>query len=222
MLSRYFAAYETSLCLSSLFDSPSQTSSILSHLLPDLYTSASVQPPITSVIILLLHHLTAGYPSQRTYFDHLSCLSPNVLDRTSEAYGWISNLAASLRTHNYIRFDALSRHDVYERLLPAPTSSDEKHDRLDRLPRDALRALVDRLRNKARDGTWTVLRSAYRELSASDESRAWLGKCLLLSSEHASASSLSFDEWVDGRCLDGHLRQKEEGAKGKWIVCKVR
>ncbi|OAX33220.1 hypothetical protein K503DRAFT_851960 [Rhizopogon vinicolor AM-OR11-026] len=215
-------AYETSLCLSPLFDSPSQTSSILSHLLPDLYTSASIQPPITSVLILLLHHLTAGYPSQRTYFDHLSHLSPNVLDRTSEAYGWISNLAMCLRTRNYIRFDALSRHDVYERLLPVSTSSDEKRNRLDRLPQDALQALVDRLRNKARDGTWMVLRGAYRELSASDESRAWLIKCLLLSSEQASTSNLSFEEWMDGRCQEGHLRPKEEGAKGRWIVCKVR
>ncbi|OJA11457.1 hypothetical protein AZE42_08344 [Rhizopogon vesiculosus] len=198
-----------------------QTSSILSHLLPELYTSASIQPPIASVLILLLHHLTAGYPSQRTYFDHLSRLSPNVLDRTSEAYGWVSNLAMCLRTRNYIRFDALSRRDVYERLLPASTSSDEKRNRLDRLPRDALQALVDRLRNKARDGTWMVLRSAYRELSASDESRAWLIKCLLLSSEQASTSDLSFEEWMDGRCQEGHLRPKE-GAKGRWIVCKVR
>ncbi|KAG1742296.1 uncharacterized protein EDB91DRAFT_1081471 [Suillus paluster] len=68
--------YETSLCLSSIFDSQVQTSSILSHLLPELYISASIQPPISSVLISLLHHLIAGYPSQKSYFEHLSRLSP--------------------------------------------------------------------------------------------------------------------------------------------------
>lgn len=144
-----------------------------------------------------------------------------MLDRTSEAYGWISNLATSLRTHNYIRFDALSRHDIYESLIPV-SPSDKKRNRLDGLPRDALQALVDRLRDKARDGTWMVLRSAYRELSASDESQAWLVKCLLLSSQQAPASSPSFEEWMNGQCQEGHLRPKEEGAKGRWIVCKAR
>ena len=128
----------------------------------------------------------------------------------------------SLRTHNYIRFETFSRRDVYERLLPVSTTSDEKRTRLDGLPRDALQSLVDRLRDKGRDMTWMVLRSAYRELSASDESRAWLGKCLLLSSEQpTSIPGPSFEEWMDGRCQDGHVQPKG-GAKGRWIVCKVR
>ncbi|KAG0703745.1 hypothetical protein DFH29DRAFT_981747 [Suillus ampliporus] len=213
--------YETSLCLSSLFDSQVQTSSILSHLLPELYTSASIQPPISSVLISLLHHLIAGYPSQKTYFEHLLYLSPNVLDRTSEAYAWISNLATSLRTFNHIRFEALSQHNAYRCLLPESTSSDETHDALDRLSQDAVHALVERLRNKARDRAWVVMRGAYRELSSSEETRAWMIKCLLLSTEQTSASSLPWDEWMDERCRDGHLRPKE-GAVGRWIVCKVR
>ncbi|KAG1748549.1 hypothetical protein EDB19DRAFT_1682308 [Suillus lakei] len=213
--------YETSLCLSLLFDSPIQTSSILSHLLPELYTSASIQPPISSVLISLLHHLIAGYPSQKAYFERLSCLSPNVLDRTSEAHAWISNLATSLRTLNHIRFEALSRHDVYRHLLPVSKASDETHHALDRLSQDAVHALVERLRSKARDKVWVVLRSAYRELSASEETQTWIAKCLLLSTEQASTSGLSLEEWIDGRCRDGHLRPKE-GAVGKWIVCKVR
>lgn len=211
--------YETSLCLSLLFDSPIQTSSILSHLLPELYTSASIQPPISSVLILLLHHLIAGYPSQKTYFEHLSCLSPNVLDRTSEAYLWISTLAASLRTLNHIKVEALSRHDAYKQFLSVSKSSDETDDELVRLSQDAVHALVERLRSKARDKAWVVLRSAYRELSASEETQTWMAKCLLLSTEQTSGSGLSLQEWMDGRCRDGHLRPKE-GAVGRWIVCK--
>lgn len=213
--------YETSLCLSSLFDSAIQTSSILSHLLPELYTSASIQPPIGSVLISLLHHLIAGYPSQKTYFEHLSCLSPNVLDRTSEAYVWISNLATSLRTLNHIRVEALSQHDVYRHILTVSKSSNETNDALTRLSQDAVHALVERLRSKARDKAWVVLRSAYRELSASEETQTWMAKYLLLSTGQASTTGLSVKEWMDGRCRDGHLRPKE-GAVGRWIVCKVR
>jgi hypothetical protein len=213
--------YETSLCLSALFDSPIQTSSILSHLLPELYTSASIQPPISSALISLLHHLIAGYPSQKTYFEHLSCLSPNVLDRTSEAYVWISNLATSLRTLNHIRVEALSRHDVYKHILSVSKSPIETNDELVRLSQDAMHALVERLRSKARDKAWVVLRSAYRELSASEETQTWMTKCLLLSTEQTSASNLSLEEWMNERCRDGHLRPKE-GAVGRWIVCKVR
>lgn len=212
--------YETSLCLSSLFDSPVQTSSILSHL-PELYTSASIQTPISSVLMSLLHHLIAGYPSQKTYFEHLSHLSPNVLDRTSEAYVWISNLATSLRTLNHIKIEALSRKDVYRHILSISKSSDEADDELVRLSEDAVHALVERLRSKARDKAWVVLRSAYRELSASEETRTWMAKCLLLSTEQASASGVSLEEWMDGWCRNGHLRPKE-GAVGRWIVCKVR
>lgn len=213
--------YETSLCLSALFDSPIQTSSILSHLLPELYTSASIQPPISSILISLLQHLIAGYPSQKTYFEHLSCLSPNVLDRTSEAYVWISNLATSLRTLNHIRVEALSRHDVYKHILSVSKSPIETNDELVRLSQDAMHALVERLRSKARDKAWVVLRSAYRELSASEETQTWMTKCLLLSTEQTSASNLSLEEWMNERCRDGHLRPKE-GAVGRWIVCKVR
>ncbi|KAG2151471.1 hypothetical protein DEU56DRAFT_778075 [Suillus clintonianus] len=213
--------YETSLCLSSLFDSPIQTSSILSHLLPELYTSASIQPLISSVLISLLHHLIAGYPSQKTYFEHLSCLSPNMFSRTSEAYTWISNLATSLRTLNQIRFEALSRHDVYRHFLTVSKSSDETYDPLDRLSQDAVHALVERLRSKARNKAWVVLRSAYREISASEETRTWMVKYLMLSSKQASTSGLSLEEWMDGRCRDGHLRPRE-GAVGRWVVCKVR
>ncbi|KAG1842989.1 hypothetical protein DFJ58DRAFT_805199 [Suillus subalutaceus] len=201
--------YEISLCLSALFDSPIQTSSILSHLLPELYTSASIQPPISSVLISLLHHLIAGYPSQKTYFEHLSCLSPN------EAYAWISNLATSLRTLNYIRVEALSRHDVYRHILSVSKSSDETNDELVRLSQDAVHALVERLRSKARDKAWVVLRSAYRELSASEETQTWMTKCL------TAFNRADVREWMNERCRDGHLRPKE-GTVGRWIVCKVR
>ncbi|KAG1796904.1 hypothetical protein EV424DRAFT_1352913 [Suillus variegatus] len=165
--------------------------------------------------------------------------------------------ATSLRTLNHIKVEALSWHDAHRQFLSVSKSSDETNDVLVRLSQDAVHALVERLRSKARDKAWVLLRSAYRELSASEETQTWMAKCLLLSTEQTSRSGLSLqewmdgrvgaaaqciqgaisfrrdsdldgqmltafnraDEWMDGRCRDGHLRPKE-GAVGRWIVCK--
>src|SRR5882762_8241984 len=69
---RVSLAYETSLFLSIIFISPRQTTSIISHLLPGLYSSET--PPEshpTAVLLSLLHHLIMSLPSQRLYYDHL-------------------------------------------------------------------------------------------------------------------------------------------------------
>lgn len=219
--------YEKSLYLSVVFDSPVQTTSILSRLVPDIYSTIATPQPsrTTTVLILLLHHLIISFPSQQSYLDQVKYVVPNLLGRPSTAYLWISTLARSLRTLNFVQFERLSHPDAYEHLLPSSrpitssvvTPATVFHD----LPRIAVHTLVSRLRLKARDEAWIVVRNAYRELSSSDETQIWLGKRLFFDSFGCEATVVRFDEWVRERCRDGHLRPKE-GVEGRWMVCKAR
>lgn len=221
--------YETSLYLSVVFDSPVQTTSILSHLVPDIYSTTSVPQPfrLTSILISLLHQLVISFPSQRSYLGRIKYLAPNWLERSSSAYLWISTLARSLRTRNFVEFEQLSQPDAFEHLLPPsrpvqPSSiSASAVLRVRDLPRSAVHELVSRLRLKARDESWRVVRNAYREISLSDETQLWLGKRLFFDSFGSEATVVRFDEWVRERCRDGQLRPKE-GVEGRWMVCKAR
>lgn len=219
--------YETSLCLSVIFDSPVQTTSILSRLVPHIYPAIPAPQPsrLATILILLLHHLVISFPSQQTYLEQIKLAVPNLLERPSAAYLWISSLARSLRTSNFVVFEKLSHPDAFEHLLPSSRpilSSDVQapavfHD----LPRNAVHALVSRLRLKVRDAAWVVVRNAYRELSSSDEMQVWLGKRLFFDSFGCEATVVRFDEWVKERCRDGQLRPKE-GVEGRWMVCRAR
>ncbi|KAH7927798.1 hypothetical protein BV22DRAFT_1193358 [Leucogyrophana mollusca] len=216
--------YETSLYLSVIFDSPVQTTSILSHLIPDLYnSSASTGNRLTSALILCLHHLIASYPSQQSFHDQLKRLIPNFLERSSEAHAWIISLARSLRSINYVKFEELSRPSSFSSLIGTPPPSNQKASHLadNDLARDAVYALVKRLRTKARDKTWIVMRSAYREMSATTETREWLTRTLLLTPPFPGTKIVTMDEWMAYRSEDGHVRLKE-GAEGKWLVNKPR
>ncbi|KAF9220909.1 hypothetical protein BS17DRAFT_786162 [Gyrodon lividus] len=217
--------YETSLYLSVIFDSPMQTTSILSHLVPDIYSKTIPPQPfrLATTLILLLHHLVASYPSQRTYFEQMRQITPNSLEQLSAAYSWISALAQSLRTSNFVQFEQLSHPDAFDHLLPpsCPRSDPKCTGAFPNLPRDAVYGLISRLRSKTRDRAWMVVRNAYRELSSSDETRLWLGKRLLFDSFGSEVSVVRFDEWVQEGCRDGHLIPKE-GVEGRWKICKAR
>ncbi|KAF8546737.1 hypothetical protein OG21DRAFT_1047994 [Imleria badia] len=219
--------YETSLFLSVVFNSPVQTTSILSRLVPDIY-SASPPPQsfrLTTILILLLHQLVISFPSQQTYLEQIKSLVPNLLERPSAAYLWISGLARSLRTSNFVQFEKLSHPDAFDPLLPlscsVPSSNVTTATAFQDLPRNAVHALVSRLRLKARDEAWIVVRNAYRELSSSDETQTWLGKRLFFDNFGSEATAVRFDEWVRERCRDGQLRPKQ-GVEGRWTVCKAR
>ena len=218
--------YETSLYLSVVFESPAQTS-ILSHLVPDVYSATPAPQPFrpTTTLILLLHQLVISFPSQKTYLERIRYLVPNFLGRPSAAYLWISSLARSLRTLNFVQFERLSHPDAFEHLLPPsrpiPSSNVKPTTMFQDLPRNAVYALVSRLRLKARDEAWMVVRNAYRELSSSDETQMWLGKRLLFDSFGSETTVVRFDEWMWERCRDGQLRPKE-GVEGRWMVCKAR
>lgn len=92
------------------------------------------------------------------------------------------------------------------------------------LAKKALFSLVDALRGKAREATWSVIRSAYRELSCHAEAegtRDWLMRSLALYSVFPDASGVSVDEWLEKQTRLGRVRPKE-GAEGRWIICKIR
>jgi len=210
--------------LSVIFDSPAQTTSILSRLVPDFYSETPI--PHTSrraiILILLLHQLVASFPSQQAYLNQIKHLVPNSLERPSAAYSWISTLTRSLRTLNFVQFETLSHPDAFEHLLPfSPPIPSSDVVAAKELPRIALHALVSRLRLKARDEAWIVVRNAYRELSSSDETQMWLGKRLFFDSFGSDATVVRFHDWVQERCRDGELRSKE-GVEGRWTVCRAR
>ncbi|KAG8214519.1 hypothetical protein J3R82DRAFT_9577 [Butyriboletus roseoflavus] len=130
--------YETSLYLSVVFESPVQTS-ILSRLLPDVYSATPAPQPfrLTTILILLLHQLVIAFPSQQTYLEQVRYIVPNLLERPSDVYL------------------GLSHPDAFKHLLPSSrpiASSDVRVTTvLQDLPRIAVHALVSRLRLKARD-----------------------------------------------------------------------
>lgn len=204
-----------------------QTTSILSRLVPDIYSTTPTPHPLrlTTILILLLHQLVISFPSQKTYLEQIKHLVPNLLERPSPAYLWISSLARSLRAFNFVQFERLSHPDAFEHLLPLsrpiPSLDVKATTVFQDLPRNAVHALVSRLRLKARDEAWIVVRNAYRELSSSDETQMWLGKRLFFDSFGSEATVVRFDEWVRERCQDGQLRPKE-GVEGRWMVCKAR
>ncbi|KIY63358.1 hypothetical protein CYLTODRAFT_493954 [Cylindrobasidium torrendii FP15055 ss-10] len=69
--------YETSLYLSVVFNKPRYISSIIPHLLFELYPKHTTSPNLTlSVLVSLLHNLAAGFPSQVAYREVLSKIPP--------------------------------------------------------------------------------------------------------------------------------------------------
>ncbi|KZT09259.1 voltage-gated potassium channel [Laetiporus sulphureus 93-53] len=258
--------YETSLYLSVLFRSFNQTTSIISHLLPHLYITPSAPSPsplqphraLGTALLSLLHYLVLGYPSQSRYYEHLHSLPRSFLLRDSDAYQWLSDLARCLWTRDYTRLEALTRREAFKPFvgseadqIPAPQDAAPKSKGAEReikqrsakqsgapsnLALEALCTLIDSLRAKARETTWRVLRSAYRELhclppnstsKGPSSTSEWLAHSLTLASiwdDDAIADdnyvAKLVDEWLTRKCAEGEIRQKE-GVEGRWTVCRM-
>ena len=94
--------YESSLYLAVIFDSPKQTTSIISALVPEVYLSTP--PPhrlcLPTILLSSLHHLLVAYPSQVPFNQFLQSIPETLLPRASPIYAWITSLAASIRTRN--------------------------------------------------------------------------------------------------------------------------
>lgn len=171
--------YETSLYLSVVFNSPTQTTTILSHLLPDLYQTLPQIPRTTSSTTLLsaLHFLVTEYPSQSRCRELLGSVPPSFFPRDSPPHRWISEVMQSLRSHNFARFENLTNQYNLRTLLligeateppcptrPVPSSSQGTQKGPADLSYFAFLTLLDALRQRARETAWLVIRSAYREL----------------------------------------------------------
>ncbi|CAL1712457.1 unnamed protein product [Somion occarium] len=243
--------YETSLHLSILFNSPGQTTSIITHLLPHLYSSFTELPSTTrsTALLSLLHCLVSGYPSQSRFFEHMATLPDAFVPKKSEQGRWIAALACSLRTRNYTRLYNLTENKTLVTLLPqslpdCPPKSEVTHTLSQdnssngprHLARDALFTLIDNLRSKARNTTSLVLRSAYRELHCDISSKGttgtvsptchWLCRSLALPSvspEYVDDDTVVFliDKWLQEKRAAEEIRPKE-GVEGRWILCKVK
>jgi len=264
--------YETSLHLSIIFNSPKQTSSILARLL-HLHTlspptSANTHPALPTTLLSLLHLLVTGYPSQSLYYEHLHSLPPTFLPQSSEAFRWLKSLVRCLRTRNYARLEELTERRTFARFVSDESNPEAKakhqvgpdHQTNDgprktdktahlgvpsNLPLEALCVLVEDLRIKARETTWLVLRSAYRELhcspdpapaSGQDETKTsvhsptseWLARSLtlrpVLSEDQQGVANIAklVEDWLNRKCAEGEVRRKEgPGMEGRWIICKI-
>ncbi|KAG5646515.1 hypothetical protein DXG03_003282 [Asterophora parasitica] len=225
--------YETSLYLAVTFESPKQSTSIIPHLLPHLYLSAPSPHGnrLLSVLISLLHHLVAAYPSQSSFRQHLATIPGEFMPKGSAAAKWIVALARSLRTHNYAAFELLTRpssiskivddHDSDDLSSALKTMSISNGD-VRSLPRRALFGLVSSLRSKARETAWEIVRSAYREISCtSEDTSAWLASALCLKAIVPYEKDVEIEEWLEQRSEQGHTRRKE-GVDGRWIIYKAR
>ncbi|KAF9491774.1 hypothetical protein BDN71DRAFT_1497854 [Pleurotus eryngii] len=209
--------YETSLFMAAIFDSQKQLNSIVPQL-PSLHDSVS----ITAHLISLVHYLTDQYPRQGVFQQHLDLLPSSFLPRDSEARKWITSVSTSLRTHNYVKFAELTHPDAFLHFVvgEADPSSSVNYS----AARLALQAVVDSLRRRSRDDTWSILRASYREWSCQDGcdwTRTWLEKCLVLRSVSPRGQNMTAEQWLEGHAKDGHVRPKE-GIEGRWIVCKPR
>ncbi|KAL4246579.1 hypothetical protein ABKN59_008477 [Abortiporus biennis] len=188
--------YETSLYLSVIFDSPKQTTSILSHLLPNLYLKfpdLDSMPSRGSVrktsLLSLLYNLIASYPSQSRYFEQINSLPPKFLPRNSKEYRWIAELSRCLRTRNYTRLESLTTKETIAEIIGTASltppsvkipsesvqrstksvSSKNPKSQVDHetLELDTFVTLLSSIRSKTRSTTWTIIRSAYMELNLS-------------------------------------------------------
>lgn len=220
--------------LSIIFNAPAQTTSVISHLIPTLYQAVSepTKRRTETVLLSLLHFLVAGYPSQSRYFEHLHSLPNSFLTLNHPARRWVQDLTQTLRFRNYARLDENTSREACSRLFPVPNPPtcpvDSPHTDL---TLQALHTLADALRAKARETHWTIVRTAYRELSLPRSSEAepaltrdWLCRTLTLRSIGSGGAEdvvHLVDTWIASKAKQGDVKQKE-GLEERWIVTKPK
>lgn len=227
-------AYETSLFLSVLFDSPKQTVAVIPRLLPVRFEDSpkfkSTGPVVYTVLISLLHHLVEHYPSQSLYHQQLGSTPKEFLPPDCQTRKWLDSLTKSLRTRNFANFSTLSDKSAILSLLQSPVEQKSPPETStlsqarNNLGRTAVLHLLQALRKKAADTSWNVIRSAYRELTVDEittETASWLSRSLCFQSLLDYDPDIDVETWLVDRIPLGHVRRKE-GVDGRWIICKVR
>lgn len=215
--------------MSAAFSSARGATSIIPHLLPGLYISTPSPHPncLATILVSLIHHLVSTYPSQSLFQQYLGDIPPSLLPRKSDASKWINALSRSLRTHNFIKFEELTRLsnitpflDPQRKLSSSSESTPSYHGVAD-LPRQALYEIIESLRVKARSTSWDIIRSAYREVSSGSETGDWLARSLFLKSFRPYGPTVGAEQWLEQQSPLGHVRPKE-GIINRWIIYKVR
>ena len=232
---RPVVVYEMSLYLAIIFESPKQIISVIPHLFLSGSDPKHISypllhsPSIYSIVSSLLHYLVTAYPSQSQYHQHLNSMGKDLLPRTSGLWSWLVLVTKSLRRRDYAKFATLARKSAFLQAIETSkgvisgkgTVDTPKADQ--QLALDATLCLLDALRMKAADTAWTIIRSAYRELStdqAAEETKVWLSRSLSLESVY-TGDMTDAEKWLESKVSIGYVRRKE-GVDGKWIVCKVR
>ena len=207
-----------------------------------MYQALPNHTPVASIVLSSLHFLSIGYPSQSRYLEHLHTLPSSFLPKSHPAKAWLRELTWTLRSHIYSNLEKLTSREACAHILERPKDTKIEHARAPpqkysypiNLTLEALCTLVDALRNRARDTSWLVLRTAYRELSLPEPSevdptptREWLCRSLTLHPVKMTGSLTTVDDvtlldkWVESRRAQGDVRPKE-GVEGRWIVVKPK
>ncbi|KAJ7851590.1 hypothetical protein B0H14DRAFT_2761208, partial [Mycena olivaceomarginata] len=206
--------YETSLYLAVLFDSPRHITPIIPALMTYFHLP-STEPDgdyVETLLVCLLYQLLTAYPSQREFRASLASVPTAFFVDGSLARVWITSLAGCIRARNYAKIDKLTQIAALPvgdatALAALPQRSNRE------LSRKAVYHLVNSLRNKTREIAWTVMRSAYRELSCQLDpqlnTRAWLERSLGLVSDIPAECHIDLDEWLDRESNLGHVRRKD-------------
>lgn len=230
-----FSVYETSMLLSIIFASPAQTTSVITHLIPNMYKAhKDLQKRSTlSIVASLLHFLVAAYPSQSRYFEHLSTIPRTFL--SPETQRWLKDLTRALRQRSYAILGQMTSRSSALAALHIDKEAETGKSTMDNpsyLALEAIFTLLDTLRAKARDTTWAIVRAAYREFYCpvtNDPTpppvRDWLVRSLALQPVASRKEDVDdaklLDIWIQERVTCGELRQKE-GVEGRWIICKMK
>ena len=219
-------AYETSLFLSIIFQSRVQVTSILSHLLPDLYLSVQHSPNGSvafTVLLASLHSLDVYYPSQRAFFELPKSL-PAAFTLRRDHEIWLRDLSSSLRRGGYAQFGRLTQPPSLTPLAVWPASKTPDQTSPIRQGPDlrllSLQTLVNSLRDHLRLSTWRVLRNAYREFALPlSDTATWLSDVLLLEREPEKPEDLRRNHvqlWFASR--EDHGEVGRNGDNGRWAV----
>jgi hypothetical protein len=154
---------------------------------------------------------------------------------------WIMSLTSCLRLSNYSKLEVLTRpssflpflettHEADQKAisetvsLAASDTSNSNQSGLD-LSSRAFHRLVDSLRCKAREKTWHIICSAYRELACHPDARStrdWLERSLSLPSTVPACKGMDVDEWLEKKNREGQVRRKDDPSEGRWVICKVK
>lgn len=186
----------------------------------------NVMPPtfLLTWLLSLLHMLLQSRLASHSVYNRLQTHrdSPN----TGAITKWLKSILSALDSHNYIRFERLTRTSEVEeifRLLPraAPNLPNTHFTDLSCF---ALKLLVEDLRANARETAWTVLGTAYREFDI-HESADWFLRFLMISPDIGFADTpggavISAQNWLRERPASEVRKKEGVDSEGRWILSR--